>query len=264
MKQKTGNQGQGGNKPGTGKRIVHALASLAAAVCLCAAVLWLNPAPGAGRDPCPPQMAYLPPGSYPLGTAPDKAGYLLKICKDAIGNCSEHWFEPEMHYYAQARLSATCIDRFEYPNEPGVRPATGMDLAAADRTCRAQGKVLCSDVEWEAACTGGSRRAWPYGGAYQKDACNDAGREIEPSGARAACVSPAGGGVYDMAGNAAEWTRSTLDHPYPENSASGAPRVVKGGSYMDHPLFTRCAFRETYDPEVKYDTFGFRCCGYPR
>ena len=47
---------------------------------------------------------------------------------------------------------------------------------------------------------------------------------------------------------------------------SGAPRVVRGGSWYDRPWYLRCAFRSGHDPEFRYLDLGFRvvCRGFRR
>lgn len=71
-------------------------------------------------------------------------------------------------------------------------------------------------------------------------------------------------GLYDMHGNAAEWTRSTyLPYPYPANddrddSASGTKKVVRGGSWRDRPKYSRSGFRLAYPGYQKVYNVGFR------
>ncbi|MCX5685518.1 MAG: SUMF1/EgtB/PvdO family nonheme iron enzyme, partial [Planctomycetota bacterium] len=71
-------------------------------------------------------------------------------------------------------------------------------------------------------------------------------------------------GLFDMHGNAAEWTR-TVYRPYPYNSGDGrndpaadGPRVVRGGSWYDLPARCRSAFRLPYRPYEKVFNVGFR------
>ena len=71
-------------------------------------------------------------------------------------------------------------------------------------------------------------------------------------------------GLFDMHGNAAEWTRS-LHRPYPYRhddgrngvQAAGA-RVVRGGSYFDPPRRARSAHRLHYPPWHRLFNVGFR------
>jgi formylglycine-generating enzyme required for sulfatase activity len=70
-------------------------------------------------------------------------------------------------------------------------------------------------------------------------------------------------GLYDMHGNAAEWTR-TVYRPYPyaddgrdDPSADGA-KVVRGGSFYDRPQRAGSAFRLHYEPWQRVYNVGFR------
>jgi formylglycine-generating enzyme required for sulfatase activity len=77
----------------------------------------------------------------------------------------------------------------------------------------------------------------------------------EPSGSRAACVSPYG--VHDMVGNVDEWVvnESQAGHPF----KSG----LKGGYWG--PVRTRCRPMTTAHEETfRYYQIGFRCCGDAR
>ena len=71
-------------------------------------------------------------------------------------------------------------------------------------------------------------------------------------------------GLYDMHGNVAEWTLSTL-RPYPYSSADGredpntpGKRVVRGGSWRDRPENARSAYRLAYEPWQPVYNVGFR------
>jgi formylglycine-generating enzyme required for sulfatase activity len=67
-------------------------------------------------------------------------------------------------------------------------------------------------------------------------------------------------GLHDMHGNVAEWTRSGYA-PYPGNvNAQAAPgrKVVRGGSWIDHPKFATAFFRKSYLPWQKVFNVGFR------
>jgi formylglycine-generating enzyme required for sulfatase activity len=71
-------------------------------------------------------------------------------------------------------------------------------------------------------------------------------------------------GLYDMHGNAAEWTRSSY-RPYPyvdddgRNAAEAAgEKVVRGGSWYDRPNRCRSSFRLAYPPYQRVYNVGFR------
>ena len=70
-------------------------------------------------------------------------------------------------------------------------------------------------------------------------------------------------GLYDMHGNAAEWTRSKY-RPYPfaedarDADRNDEPRVVRGGSFHDRPHRCRSSFRLSYPAWQRVHNVGFR------
>lgn len=67
-------------------------------------------------------------------------------------------------------------------------------------------------------------------------------------------------GLYDMHGNVAEWTRSDYQ-PYSldgKKQAPAAEKVVRGGSWIDHPKFAAAYARRAYLPWQKVFNVGFR------
>ena len=71
-------------------------------------------------------------------------------------------------------------------------------------------------------------------------------------------------GLYDMHGNACEWTATTYE-PYPYKSDDGRDaladsgrKVVRGGSWCDRPKRCRCAFRLSYPAWQRVHNVGFR------
>lgn len=67
-------------------------------------------------------------------------------------------------------------------------------------------------------------------------------------------------GLYDMQGNVAEWTSSDyLPYPYNEKAqGNGREKVVRGGSWIDHPKTATTYFRKSYLPWQKVHNVGFR------
>lgn len=74
-------------------------------------------------------------------------------------------------------------------------------------------------------------------------------------------------GLYDMHGNAAEWTRSRYrPYPFREGALEGdrrtESRVVRGGSFHDRPQRCRSGFRLSYPAWQRVHNVGFRVvCG---
>jgi len=180
-------------------------------------------------SPCPEQMVLIPAGSFKMGTEKDDA-YLS--------------FEDMQAAFRE--VEGFCIDIYEYPNRSGQLPAVYVNWARAQELCQKQGKRLCTEAEWEKACRGKDARRWPYGNAFDSNACNSASdtgeaRELAASGRFSRCVSAYA--VFDMSGNAAEWTEE---------------RVAKGGSFSSPDTDVRCAAR---NPRASLSSgVGFRCC----
>ena len=71
-------------------------------------------------------------------------------------------------------------------------------------------------------------------------------------------------GLYDMHGNAAEWTRTTCEaYPYRgddgrNDPSESAKKVVRGGSWCDRPTRCRSAYRLSYPAWQRVHNVGFR------
>lgn len=206
-----------------------------------------------GGGGCPGEMALVPGGGFTMGSSRKTVDYLIKFCENLLGNCDPAWFTAEMPQHT-ASVPSFCMDRYEYPDKKDSYPLTGVTWQAADQVCKAQGKQLCSEEMFERACTGGDGRAWAYGNRYVAGACAISANGITPSGSHPKCASPVN--VFDLSGNVAEWTASKA----PGDNGPDDYRIVRGGSFRDGPLFTRCAFRDMYPPTARYDQIGFRCC----
>ncbi len=91
-------------------------------------------------------------------------------------------------------------------------------------------------------------------------AVNDGHRVSAPVGSYA----PNHWGLFDMHGNAAEWTRSVYRaYPWRDDDGRNDPalkedRVVRGGSWYDRPARARSAFRLRYAPWQRVYSVGFR------
>ena len=153
------------------------------------------------------------------------------------------------------QVQSYCIDRFEFPNTPGRLPKVASAFGEAEQSCSSAGKRLCSEEEWEKACKGPQALRFPYGQAFDADACNTQDQSENPRGLSLVGIfgrCKSGYGVFDMSGNAAEWTSSPFE--------SGAAKTVKGG-HSGRPGFDdRCASRRKLSPGQHDIKVGFRCC----
>jgi sulfatase modifying factor 1 len=72
-----------------------------------------------------------------------------------------------------APVGEACMDLYEAPNVAGAAPLVMYTFDESEAWCAARGKRLCYDDEWQRACEGPARHAYPYGAARVPGRCND-------------------------------------------------------------------------------------------
>jgi iron(II)-dependent oxidoreductase len=170
-------------------------------------------------------------------------------------------------------------------NAPGrdAHPVNCVDWDQAQAYCQSQGKRLPWEAEWEKAARAGSTSRYPWG---QSVSCQEAilddgktrgsaGDELDgcgedrtwPVGSR----RPNALGLYDMHGNAGEWTGNAyapdaLNLYYAKGDLKGPTaspqQVLRGGSWDENTDNLRSSFRNTKPPRQDgaiYGSIGFRC-----
>lgn len=228
-------------------------------------------------------VAVLPAGAVAStsGSCPnDMVEVEGQYCTEVRHNCTKWLDDPKLPYArcGEYEPKATCIgervkmrfciDRFEYTRPGDPTPMNHASFVIASDTCKAQGKRVCTENEWNFACEGEEMRPYPYG--WNREAkCNQdrpkedlydpnnkqfqvlADRRM-PAGANPECVSPFG--VYDMVGNLDEPVlRESQRFAYPYRNG------LKGGWWM--PARNRCRPATTkHDDHYEDIQVGVRCC----
>jgi formylglycine-generating enzyme required for sulfatase activity len=151
-------------------------------------------------------------------------------------------------------------------------PALYVTWSEASAFCRAQGKRLPTEAEWEKAARGDSGNLFPWGHRPPTPALAMFGQYhvheipiVAPVDSGEEGRSPYG--LHHMAGNAAEWVEdwfgidyyATMPDRNPHGPANGRYKVVRGGSWKSAPALLRTATRGGASPDQRAATIGFRC-----
>ncbi len=198
---------------------------------------------------CPSDMAVIAAGEFLFGSDRNDSDWNSLV-------------EPPA---AKMPLGKFCVDRYEFPNRKGAMPKTGVTWTQAQLACTQEGKHLCTQEEWERACKGSESRTknrrFPYGDTWDPDRCDTErkdpatgeliDRKLAAAGSFPGCVTSEG--VYDMSGNADEWTSS-------RGRFTTEARITHGGSFHHPGWRTRCSSLREVLQGTREEDIGFRCC----
>ena len=231
------------------------------------------------HSPNESHMILIPAGPFFMGNNPEDGKLGFEISVDSI---PKH----------RVKLKAFYIDRFEvtigdyrrfvqesshetpsiwkdyemfgYPEPEDDHPVVDVNSYDAEAFCRWAGGRLPTEAEWEKAARGTDGRVFPWGNHMKPEyvTTEDRGRNFTtPVGSMEKDVSPYG--LFDMGGNAMEWTSSVFKS-YPggmrQIKADKKFRILRGGAWsMPAQPFARAAHRHFRLVDLAQPDFGFRC-----
>lgn len=227
-----------------------------------------------------PEMTLLPAGSFEMGSNEmfefEKPVHKVTIARPFYIGTREVTFEEW----------DACVDQGGCSHRPsdrnlgrGKRPVTDLHWEDASgytawlSTKTGRTYRLPTEAEWEYAARAGSNTTYPWGKALEQERANCLGCNAQPR--RQAVETgqyPANAfGLYDMAGNAAEWVADCWSDSYRATPRDGSAfttpgcreRVLRGGSFNNDPRYLRSAARFKYDADVRFYTNGFRLVREP-
>ena len=216
---------------------------------------------GVERPATPEDMVWLPPGSFLMGSPLSDPDYVADEGPQTQVRLTQGFFLGR-HEVTQGEYTAvmgTNTSTFAGDNH---RPVETVTWAEAEAYCasltqreQAAGRIpatwsyrLPTEAEWEYAARAGSTNRFAFSDAVAGEHAWQGGNGQEitrPVG----LLRPNAWGLYDLAGNVAEWCADLYgDYPggstlNPAGASAGAARVVRGGSGAAPLAFCRPAAR---------------------
>lgn len=216
----------------------------------------------------PTGMAYVPGGEFTMGRDDGKSEAEKPAHKVSVQPFLMDIFETTNEQYAEFVKAVNHQPPTEwkngtYPSGQAKFPVVGVDWDDANDYAKWADKRLPSEEEWEFAARGANNLLYPWGNDWKQDNANVGGQTFAEVG-KFKGASPFG--IYDMSGNAFEWTASDF-RAYPNGKLpdvfAGKPnlKAIRGGSFEATKDFATTTYRIGYTATgaENYSRTGFRC-----
>jgi formylglycine-generating enzyme required for sulfatase activity len=254
------------------------LSTWVAVCCLTALTCAAAGQPGNSFRDCPscPELVVVPAGSFMMGSnkgRPDETPVHKVTIAKPFAVCK---FEVTFAEWDACVAAGGCQHKPEDEGSGrGKRPVVNVRWDDIKKQylpwlSRKTGKTyrLLSEAEWEYAARAGTTTVYSWGDDVGKGNANCSGCSSQWDGTKTAPVGSFKAnpfGLHDMHGNV--WERvQDCHHDYKDAPTDGSvrdqkdceARVVRGGSWLDHPSYMRAAGRGRYHPGFRYNVNGFR------
>ncbi len=182
-----------------------------------------------------------------------------------------NWYDAVKWCNARSEQAGLTPCYYTDANQTNVYRGGDIDLSSFCVNWTNNGYRLPTEAEWEKAARGGlAGLRYPWGNSIS---CTNAnynycvGNTTTPVGSYA----PNGYGLYDMAGNVYHWCWDWYDPNWYANylatmndtrGPASSPvdyRVLRGGDWNYIAYCSRCAYRNSKNPNYTYLNIGFRC-----
>ncbi|MBT3223826.1 MAG: SUMF1/EgtB/PvdO family nonheme iron enzyme, partial [Proteobacteria bacterium] len=132
-------------------------------------------------------------------------------------------------------------------------PVVEVTWYGAKVACESEGKTLCDEEVWQAACSNDGVQTYPYGDTLESDYCNGPGQgsDVVETASLPNCEGSVSG-LFDMSGNAVEWTNTCITDAY------GFLCRARGGSWYLYDEHLACDHKTL---EFQADA-GWPDCGF--
>ena len=216
------------------------------------------------------RFRYLPPATYLQGS-PQGTGYDDQHPQHPVTLTQGLWLAetPCTQALWQAVMGKNPSD-FKQGEDAQRRPAEQVSWDAVQTFLKALQRLLppgCeamfpTESQWEYACRAGTQTAYWWGN--EPDDARVNWNKQHKGTTPVDHFPPNPWGLYDMHGNVLEWCadgrRDYADSPErdPEGPGDGVFSVVRGGSWFDHPIIARAAYRDSRLRGVAHQFGGFR------
>ena len=222
-------------------------------------------------DFCPP-LVVVPTGEFTMGSSDhphEKPTHKVKITSAfAIGQ-----YEVTYEEWDRCVDAGACRYRPDHQGSP-KDPIGNLSWDDANTYLKwmseKTGQIyrLPSEAEWEYAARAGTGKRFWWGDepGSGKANCTDCGSASNGQPSAVGSYKPNSFGLYDTAGNMAEWVQDCWNESYQGAPVDGSAwmkgncslRGLRGGSFGNKSSFIRSSSRFRYDSDVRYEANGFR------
>ena len=209
-------------------------------------------------------MAYVPGGEFMMGRDDGKSESEKPAHKISVQPFFIDIYEVTNEQYAEFVKATnhklpTEWKSGTYPNGQPKFPVVGVNWGDANDFAKWANKRLPSEQEWEFAARGTGNFIYPWGNEWKEGNANVGSQSFTEVG-KFKGASPFG--IYDMVGNAFEWTSSDFKaYPGGKTIEGANLKTIRGGSFEATKDFATTSYRLGWAATgaATYSRTGFRC-----